>query len=69
MPIGPPSVLTVGDAKASAAFPFARFTVTGPTVSTGAGPPTPRRRFTVKRPIQSCRQAVSTPSSVSTVQV
>jgi hypothetical protein len=48
IPIGPPTVATVGEVNDAATFPFAKFTLTGPAESVGAGPALVIRKLTVK---------------------
>ena len=68
-PMGPPRVDTIGEGKLRFTFPFAKFTVTGPAESVGAGPLVPIRWLTEKWVIQLGSTAPSNPSSVITLTV
>ena len=67
--MGPPTVETVGEAKLRFTLPFARFTVTGPALSIGAGPAVPMRWLTEKGFTQLGSIALSIPSLVRTASV
>ena len=59
--MAPPAVATVGEVNRTPAFPLARFTVTGPTCSTGAGPDSASRRLMVSLLAHVTGDAVTVP--------
>jgi hypothetical protein len=61
-------VFTVGEVNAADTFPFARFTLTGPAESVGAGPELVTRRFTVNL-LTHDHIGGSSPLSTNTVHV